>query len=219
MEKSIYLWGLVQLNTEISEIMKSSYRHKYICKQVWRWKNTQSSQLTTSLLYTISDTVNRGKVLRLDVSGTTIQATSACKYYNNGWDWPLKTTPLTEGKKGRRRVMDDELPHPGGLPVCSELLQVLMDGVNGLIHLVHAVLEMTAALFRETRRYTVQIEAVWGHARANELTTTQQNRIRRWYKQFSASKTNRQTTNNSSIYTGYMPVWLVNLQCYDGLDK
>jgi hypothetical protein len=45
---------------------------------------------------------------------------------------------------GRRErgcnVMHDGLPHAGGLPVGAELLQILVDGVNGLIHLVHAVL-------------------------------------------------------------------------------
>lgn len=56
---------------------------------------------------------------------------------------------LTVGKGGRCHVMDDELPHPSGLPVCSELLQVLVDGVDGLIHLVHAVLQMTSAPFRQ----------------------------------------------------------------------
>lgn len=38
--------------------------------------------------------------------------------------------------------MHDGLPHAGGLPVGAELLQILMDGVNGLIHLVHAVLQI-----------------------------------------------------------------------------
>jgi hypothetical protein len=57
----------------------------------------------------------------------------------------MKMIILTGGKGGRCHVMDDELPHTGGLPVCSELLQVLVDGVNGLIQLVHAVLEMTSA--------------------------------------------------------------------------
>jgi hypothetical protein len=36
--------------------------------------------------------------------------------------------------------MHDELPDAGGLPVGAELLQILVDGVYGLIHLVHAIL-------------------------------------------------------------------------------
>jgi hypothetical protein len=136
-------------------------------------KHTRSLHLKTSPLIMITDAVNRGRMFRPDLSGNTLQVTTGCKHCNKRRDWTVEIILLTVGKGGRCHVMDDELPHPSGLPVCSELLQVLVDGVDGLIHLVHAVLQMTSAPFRQP-----EVEALWGHARANELTATQQSRTR-----------------------------------------
>jgi hypothetical protein len=53
---------------------------------------------------------------------------------------------MRQGNSNRRKdrrgchVMHDGLSHAGGLPVGAELLQILVDGVNRLIHLVHTVL-------------------------------------------------------------------------------
>jgi hypothetical protein len=57
---------------------------------------------------------------------------------------------------GRRdrgcHVVHDGLPHAGCLPVGAELLQILVDGVNRLIHLVHAVLKTISSPFRYTKK-------------------------------------------------------------------
>jgi hypothetical protein len=50
---------------------------------------------------------------------------------------------LTERRVRGCHVVHEELTHTGGLPIGAELLQILVDGVDGLIHLVHAVLKMT----------------------------------------------------------------------------
>jgi hypothetical protein len=64
--------------------------------------------------------------------------------------WTTETILLIEGRDRRRHVVDDELSHPRGLPVGAELLQVLVNGVDGLIHLVHAILETISTPFRQT---------------------------------------------------------------------
>jgi hypothetical protein len=68
--------------------------------------------------------------------------------------------PLIERKARQCSVMNDELPHPGGLPVSPELLQVLMDGVDGLVNLVHAILKKSSASFIQASWFTVQTETV-----------------------------------------------------------
>jgi hypothetical protein len=68
--------------------------------------------------------------------------------------------PLIERKARQCSVMNDELPHPGGLPVSPELLQVLMDGVDGLVNLVHAILEKSSASFIQASWFTVQTKTV-----------------------------------------------------------